>query len=243
MTGRRQHLELGDEASGRLRTVLSLTEVSLRTRSTFIVRDVSLHLRQTELIVVSGLNGSGKTSLLRLCAGVRTPRDGTRSCRAPIGYVPAGISPLPLTPSRWLQTFPRERLTDPRLLLEELGFQGKFDRPMRELSFGNRRKLLLAELFSSNADVLIVDEIAAGLDHAGISAVKRLVKRSQERGAAVLLADQETGIDWNETRSYWMESGSLAETAERPAIIQLVGPVQNLEAMRDSARELNFRVV
>jgi ABC-type multidrug transport system ATPase subunit len=67
-------------------------------RRPWVVRDVSLDLMAGKLVRVEGRNGTGKTTLLRVIAGVCVPSAGQVTGRPPAGYVPERFPPaLPFT--------------------------------------------------------------------------------------------------------------------------------------------------
>ena len=115
-----------------------------------VLRDVSLTVDHGEYVCVRGANGAGKTTLLRLVAGAICARAGSRgqgprSC----AYVPPALAPPSITVARWM---PRRA---PRAGRRPVGGarRARLRRhrrsSCRELSFGNLRKVLLADAFTS----------------------------------------------------------------------------------------------
>lgn len=168
-----------------------LDAVTVRFGRQHVVRDVSLAIDGGEHVCVRGHNGAGKTTLLRLVAGAIRPTRGVRLGPRSSAYVPPALTPPVLTVSGWLRGVRRDRVEDPGHALETLGFDGDLDHSCRELSFGNLRKVLLADAFTSTAPLLAIDEVHVGIDHAGRVGLERLVAQARARGAAVVVAAQD----------------------------------------------------
>ena len=130
----------------------------------------------------------------RSCACSRVscgPRTGRESDRAGRTYVPAALTPPSLSARSWLEGVRSRHDVDPFLALEQLAFEGELGRSCRALSFGNLRKLLLADALSSAADLIVIDEANIGLDTAGHQGMTELVTANLARGAAVVAAVQQ----------------------------------------------------
>ena len=126
-------------------SLLALDAVTVRLGGRAVLHDVDLAVGPGEVVGVTGPNGSGKTTLLRVAANVLRPAGGRRVGRPALAYVPAAVDPPLLRARAWLAGVRRVRRVDPSTVLERLAFDGELERPCRELSFGNLRKLLLAD--------------------------------------------------------------------------------------------------
>jgi ABC-type Mn2+/Zn2+ transport system ATPase subunit len=156
-----------------------------------VLLDVSLKIAAGEYVCVRGRNGAGKTTLLRVLAGAIRPSRGTRRGPRACAYIPPTLAPPAMSAAAWLQGVRRDRVDDPHRALATLGFDGDADRTCRELSFGNLRKVLLADAFTSTVSLLAIDEVHVGLDHPGRLGLEQLVVGARTRGAAVLVAAQD----------------------------------------------------
>ena len=169
--------------------VVALQEVTVRFGAVVVLRKVSLDITSGSYWEVRGANGSGKTTLLRALAGVCPPVSGRREGVRSVAFVPALLDPPSLSVGSWLSAV-RDRRKPVEEALDVLGFQGDLGRSFRRLSFGNFRKVLLADALTSMSNLVVIDEAREGLDDAGIEGLGELVAGARDRGAAIVLADQ-----------------------------------------------------
>ena len=221
-----------------------LVDVTVRYGRLTVLRDVDFAVEPGECVAVSGANGAGKTTLLRALAGVFRPNAGRRVGPRTCAYVPATVEHTPVTAGHWLAAMPRSARSDPNVMLEALGFDGDLGAPCRALSFGNLRKLLLAEALSSGEQFVVIDEVSAGLDQRGLDGLHRAVAELREAGCAFVLADQQTRPVRGADVAYLVaDRGVRIDVPGERSSIHLTGPTASLSALVDGAAELGFAVV
>ena len=123
-------------------------------------RPVSFTLRQGDRLCLSGGNGSGKTSLLRLVLGEQTPHTGTlfRASGLEISYVPQRADHLRGNPVAWAEGQGID-VTLFLTILRKLDFsRALFERDMGEYSAGQQKKVLLAASLCRSAHLYVWDE-------------------------------------------------------------------------------------
>ncbi len=163
----------------------------------WLFRNVSLRLRAGGITAVLGPNGRGKTTFLRLLAGLAAPLEGRITRDAPIAYVPQSHLPLPysvmdmvlmgraahLGPFRTPGAADRARAAE---ALERIGLTRLADLPYDRLSGGERQLVLIARALAADGRVLLLDEPASALDLFNQGVVLRLLRRLADRnGLAV----------------------------------------------------------
>ena len=198
-----------DEATASAGLVVRSLRKSYGKRS--IIRDVSLHLGQGEVVGLLGPNGSGKTTCFYAIAGLvmadggQVTIDGRdasglpmyRRARLGIGYLPQEMSIFRglsvednilsiLEVAEPLRHRRRERLEE---LLSEFSITHLRNSPAMALSGGERRRVEIARSLAANPRYLLLDEPFAGVDPISISDIRDLVKDLSDRGIGVLITD------------------------------------------------------
>ena len=157
------------------------------------VRDVSLRVRPGEIYGLLGLNGAGKTTMIRMLLGMVRPSAGrvelfgtrVRPGRLPIwgrvGYLVETPAAYPeLTVRENLRIVYRlRRLANPAAIgeiIERLALGPYADRRAGPLSLGNAQRLGLAKALIHAPDLLILDEPGNGLDPAGVVEIRNLLR-------------------------------------------------------------------
>ncbi|MEY4270479.1 MAG: heme exporter ATP-binding protein CcmA [Pseudomonadota bacterium] len=157
--------------------------------------DISFALASGEALWVRGANGVGKSSLLRLAAGLLRPIAGTVTRRARHAIAdenPALDRELTLRNALafWAQIDGRG-LGDVDDALAALGIERLADVPVRILSTGQRRRAGLARLITSGAVIWLLDEPANGLDPAAQTLLEAAIAAHRAHGGTVILASHQ----------------------------------------------------
>ena len=158
-----------------------------------------------EIVALVGENGTGKTTLLRIIAGLVGPDTGSVSVTGPVGYCPQepGVFDL-LTAEEHLILFARtlglcrsEALTRGRRVLDRLSFPARDNRTVcRELSGGARQKLNLALALLAEPPILLLDEPYQGFDRGSyVDFWEASAKWRAERRAVLVVTHLLTELD------------------------------------------------
>jgi len=171
-----------------------------------LFKNLSFQLHSGECLQIEGLNGAGKTSLLRILCGLLSPQEGLICWRGEdiiqnrtgyhsdllyIGHTPGLKDELnPLQNLRFYGTLNRYDHTF-SAALEQVGLFGYEDVPVRSLSAGQKRRVALARLWLSDAPLWILDEPLTAIDSAGVSNLEqRLAQHCAQGGCLVLTSHQ-----------------------------------------------------
>ena len=194
-----------------------------------------------ELLEVIGRNGSGKTTVLRSIAGLSVGHESPpRNRHLRVAYVPAGVPAVRL-PFRRFAEF-RKRAASLNEALDLLGFEhhAKATR-FGQLSFGNARKLLIAEALTSQCDIVCIDELFQGLDSGGERGTEILVRASMARGVAVVVGGPTRMFAMVEGRVLNLGQASPGSLPNGQCRLSFVGPTDRSEEFRLYAERLGFR--
>ncbi|WP_345746199.1 ATP-binding cassette domain-containing protein [Streptomyces sp. ODS28] len=165
----------------------------------WVLRDVDLALPEGALLRFEGANGGGKSTLLRLLAGVDAPSAGRITGRPRCGYVPERFpAALPLTARRYLTRLARvhglDRAEAARAAgewLERFG-AGRFaGTRMDRLSKGSSQKVAVAQALLARPGLLVLDEAWTGLDAAARAELDRAVAERVTDGGTVAFVDHD----------------------------------------------------
>lgn len=164
-----------------------------------VFADLSFSLHPGEALLVTGPNGVGKSTLIRLCAGLLQPAAGTLDYlsapeRPPVALLAEaaaldGELSLGEALHFWAKLDGRgdaaERVAT---ALAEVDLAALASVPVRLLSTGQRRRAALARVVASGALLWLLDEPANGLDTAATARLEVLVERHLEQGGMAIIA-------------------------------------------------------
>jgi energy-coupling factor transporter ATP-binding protein EcfA2 len=177
----------------------SLHRVSAGFDGQLVLDGVDLAGRSGEVVALSGPNGGGKTTLLRLIAGSLAPLSGNvRRGPGRVAYLPQNPTVLLHLPTARAEVrFTLERsgeLDQPETILKELGLLPMADRYPRDLSCGERQRTALAAVLPGSPALVLLDEPTRGIDSSARGALVALVARLRDRGASVVLATHDDDL-------------------------------------------------
>jgi lipopolysaccharide export system ATP-binding protein len=201
-------------------------------KSRTVVRDVSVEIRQGEIVGLLGPNGAGKTTTFYMIVGLVRPDGGAVTLgednitELPM-YLRAqrGISYLPQEASVFrkltveenllavfetmnLPLAERERRT--RALLEEFGITHIARNRAYSLSGGERRRVEIARSLAINPAFILLDEPFAGIDPIAVFEIQRIVSQLRARGIGILITDHNVRETLKITdRAYIIKEGEI----------------------------------
>lgn len=176
-------------------SALTATGICFAYGGSDVLHDVDVRLDAGAITAIVGANGSGKSTLIEILAGVRRPREGRVERSGDVALVVQRVAvpeALPLTVREavamgtWGRRRPRRevrRSVDEAI--ERVGLTGFARRSLHALSGGQRQRALIAQGIARDADVMILDEPAAGLDADSRTRVREILADEARRGRAV----------------------------------------------------------
>ncbi len=192
---------------------LSVEKVHVWRGDRHVLKGVSLNLGPRQLLHISGPNGTGKTTLLRVVCGLLRPEQGLVSWlgtsiatvraeyQATLAYAshePALKADLTALENLRFAVGLKRRVSpgELRASLERTGVGACADLPARVLSAGQRRRVAMARVLAMSATLWLLDEPFTNLDSAGTDLMSSLLQSHVERGgAALVVAHHDLTID------------------------------------------------
>ncbi len=218
-----------------------------------VLRDLDLEVPAGARMALLGANGSGKTTLLRTIAGAHRPsagrvlldgepvrfdRAGLREHRRRVQLVlqdpddqlfsadvrqDVSFGPLNLG----LSETEAAEATDSAI--SAMGIEHLADRPTHQLSYGERKRVVIAGALAMNVDVLLLDEPTAGLDPAGVEALLQTLGEINARGTTLVFSTHEVDNALAfATHAAVMTDGRLRQGA----LVELLSDAELLAAAR-----------
>ena len=156
-----------------------------------LFQELSFWLEPGDAVLVTGANGAGKSSLIRVAAGLLQPAAGNvegEPARALLTEAASLDEELPLAKALGFWARLDGRTDAVAEALPALGLSDLADIPVRLLSTGQRRRAAFARVVASGASVWLLDEPANGLDSAALERLEDAVATHRTNGGAVLVA-------------------------------------------------------
>lgn len=174
---------MNDNLSDR-KEIIKLSDITVVFDQKRILDNVSLTVNEGDFVAISGPNGGGKTTLLRVLLHLLKPtrgtveylRDGHPVNRLPIGYLPQKSkidTKFPITVREtvlsglrrgWFGRLPKDYRIKFAQVAEQCGIEGYLDKSVGQLSGGQLQRTLLARAIISGPEVLVLDEPLSYVD-------------------------------------------------------------------------------
>lgn len=169
-----------------------------------VLQDVNLTLNSGTIYGLRGVNGSGKTMLMRLLAGLIRPSKGMvlvdgRELGKELSFPPdmgilienpAFLDGYTAAQNLRLLAGIRRKVGDDRIwqVLEQVGLNYEDNRKYRQFSLGMKQRLGIAGAVLEHPRFLLVDEPTNALDTDGVAMVRQILQEEKKQGALIVLA-------------------------------------------------------
>jgi zinc transport system ATP-binding protein len=179
--------------------LLKVENASFSKNNKWLVKGVSLEVKQGEIVTLIGPNGSGKSTTAKIALGIYKDIEGkVKKFTDKIGYVPQKISidwTLPIRVIDFMSLI--EEPTDEQIntALNLTSVKHLRNKNLSDLSGGEFQRVLIARAIAKQPDLLVLDEPVQGVDFKGEIALYELIKKiSEELNCGILLISHDLHV-------------------------------------------------
>ena len=181
------------------KTLLKLENAGFSKNNKWLVKGVSLEVKQGEIVTLIGPNGSGKSTTAKIALGIYKEIEGkVNKFTNKIGYVPQKISidwtlPIRVIDFMSLTEEPSEKQINIALNLTSV--EHLRNKNLSDLSGGEFQRVLIARAIAKQPNFLVLDEPVQGVDFKGEIALYELIKKiSEELNCGILLISHDLHV-------------------------------------------------
>ena len=188
---------------GAVGVLVDLQHVTFNEPERALLRDLSVTVSDGDRLGIVGINGTGKSTLLKIVAGGLEPDEGTihrgRSVRI------SHLTQRPHVSSGTVRSLIGDRW-ETLAILDRLGVSAQLDTALDQLSGGQAKRVALAIVLAAPSELLILDEPTNHLDLAGVAWLERWLASYQ--GAVVIVSHDRHLLDRVTTRMLELDRGN-----------------------------------
>ncbi len=215
--------------------LLTAEHISFVAGKKTILSQVSLQIRNREIITLIGPNGAGKTSLIRILLGLCDASSGkiTNRKNLRMGYVPQRIvvpEVMPLRVVDFLNVSNLYALDQCQQKLDEVNCSYLLQSPMQNISGGEMQRVLLARALLKQPQLLVLDEPASGMDIIGQQALYKTIREIRDKhDCGILMVSHDLHLVMAQTdrviclNTHVCCTGHPDDVSEHPEYIKLFG--------------------
>ena len=208
----------------------------------------SFFLQEGEKVGIIGINGTGKSTLLKLAAGLEEPDTGscTKANHVVIRYLPQtpefddSCTVWEHVEKKISESTQWDMEGEAKSMLQTLGIV-RLEQKISELSGGQRKRLALAEILMQPCDILVLDEPTNHLDHAMAAWLEDYLKRW--RGSLIMVTHDRYFLDSVSNRIVEIDKGKIySYDTNYSGFLELKAQREEMEAATERKRQSILRV-
>lgn len=209
-------------------SIIEVKNISKSFKNAQVLKSVSLEVEEGTICGLVGLNGSGKTVLMKAICGFLLPDEGEVLVRGKrIGKdcdFPENVGAIIENPgfSQFISGFKnlknlasiQNKIDDEKIrdTMRLVGLDPDSKKWVSKYSLGMRQRLGIAQAIMEDQDILILDEPMNGLDKQGVADVRKILLELKEQGKTIILASHNmSDIDILCDKVYEMDAGEITE--------------------------------
>lgn len=191
-------------------TEITIDQLSKTISKNTVLKDISMTMHSGRIYGLQGVNGSGKTMLMRSIIGLIHPTSGSISVNGKclgkdiefpesIGFLlenPAFLDGYSGFDNLKILTSIKGGQSDEQIqnMLTTVGLETAGKKKYRKYSLGMKQRLGIAAAVMENPDIIILDEPTNALDSAGVEMVKTILQEQKRRGALLIISCHDAAV-------------------------------------------------
>lgn len=228
--------------------LLSLENITKAYTERVLLDGASFFLQEGEKVGIIGINGTGKSTLLKLAAGLEEPDTGscTKANHVVIRYLPQtpefddSCTVWEHVEKKMSENTQWDMEGEAKSMLQTLGIV-RLEQKISELSGGQRKRLALAEILMQPCDILVLDEPTNHLDHAMAAWLEDYLKRW--RGSLIMVTHDRYFLDSVSNRIVEIDKGKIySYDTNYSGFLELKAQREEMEAATERKRQSILRV-
>lgn len=228
--------------------LLSLENITKAYTERVLLDGASFFLQEGEKVGIIGINGTGKSTLLKLAAGLEEPDTGscTKANHVVIRYLPQtpefddSCTVWEHVEKKISESTQWDMEGEAKSMLRTLGIV-RLEQKISELSGGQRKRLALAEILMQPCDILVLDEPTNHLDHAMAAWLEDYLKRW--RGSLIMVTHDRYFLDSVCNRIVEIDKGKIySYDTNYSGFLELKAQREEMEAATERKRQSILRV-
>ena len=228
--------------------LLSLENITKAYTERVLLDGASFFLQEGEKVGIIGINGTGKSTLLKLAAGLEEPDTGscTKANHVVIRYLPQtpefddSCTVWEHVEKKISESTQWDMEGEAKSMLRTLGIV-RLEQKISELSGGQRKRLALAEILMQPCDILVLDEPTNHLDHVMAAWLEDYLKRW--RGSLIMVTHDRYFLDSVSNRIVEIDKGKIySYDTNYSGFLELKAQREEMEAATERKRQSILRV-
>lgn len=228
--------------------LLSLENITKAYTERVLLDGASFFLQEGEKVGIIGINGTGKSTLLKLAAGLEEPDTGscTKANHVVIRYLPQtpefddSCTVWEHVEKKISESTQWDMEGEAKSMLRTLGIV-RLEQKISELSGGQRKRLALAEILMQPCDILVLDEPTNHLDHAMAAWLEDYLKHW--RGSLIMVTHDRYFLDSVSNRIVEIDKGKIySYDTNYSGFLELKAQREEMEAATERKRQSILRV-
>lgn len=189
---------------------IKITNYEKKLGNNYVLKNINMNMVSGKIYGFQGINGSGKTMLMRAIIGLIHPSDGSITINGKtlgkdiefpesIGFLienPTFLDAYSGFDNLKMLSSVQNKIDESEIntILEKVGLKGAENKKYRKYSLGMKQRLGIAAAVFEKPDIVILDEPTNALDVSGVEMIKDILKKEKERDALVIISCHDTDI-------------------------------------------------